>query len=140
MAEIRNKAIFPGFYSSLAKVAEFVKDATLTAGFDTKVSYHIELALDEAVTNVIEHAYGGEGRGDIEVEYIVEPERLTFLITDHGQPFRPEGVSKPRINGPVGNRKGHGLGLFLVNCLMDEVKFEFDLSAGNRLILVKNRE
>ncbi|MEM5775464.1 MAG: ATP-binding protein, partial [Anaerolineaceae bacterium] len=90
--------------------------------------------------NIIEHAYGGEGRGDIELEYIVEPHRLTFLITDQGQPFQPEQVDAPDINAPLNDRKGHGLGLYLVNCLMDEVHFEFDSAAGNKLILVKYKE
>ncbi len=140
MAVFQDKAIFPGLYSSLVEVAEFVKKGAQAAEFDSAVSYHIELALDEAVSNVIEHAYGGEGKGDIELEYIAEPQRLTYVIIDHGQPFQPENVDKPDIKAPLNNRKGHGWGLYLVNCLMDEVHFEFDDVAGNRLILVKYRE
>ncbi len=140
MGDFRNRAVFPGYYSSLVKVAEFVRKGTHEAGFDTAASYHIELALDEAVTNVIEHAYGGEGNGEIELEYLIEPKRLTFLIRDHGQPFHPEDVNDPKIDAPLGDRKGHGLGLYLVKCLMDEVHFEFDLTAGNKLILVKYKE
>ncbi|MCE5209700.1 MAG: ATP-binding protein [Chloroflexi bacterium] len=140
MGDIRDRAIFPGNYSSLVKVAEFVRKGTQEAGFDSAVSYHIELALDEAVTNIIEHAYGGEGKGDIELEYYYEPKRLTFQVIDHGQPFRPEDVNKPNINAPLSDRKSHGLGLYLVNCLMDEVHFEFDLTTGNKLILVKYKE
>lgn len=140
MSIVRNKATFPGYYSSLVKVAEFVRKGTQEAGFDSAISYHIELALDEAVTNVIEHAYGGEGKGDIELEYYIEPERMIFEIVDHGQPFHPEKINKPKLNAPLDDREGHGWGLYLVQCLMDEVHFEFDLIAGNKLILVKRKE
>jgi len=140
MGEIRSKAIFTGYYSSLVKVAEFVRKGSQEAGFDNAISYHIELALDEAVTNIIEHAYGGEGKGEIELEYINEPQKLTFSLIDHGQPFNPENVGKPKVNSPLADREGHGWGLYLVNCLMDEVHFEFINNSSNKLILVKYKE
>lgn len=140
MVICEDKAVFPGYYSSLVKIAEFVKQASLAAGFDSAAAYHIELALDEAVTNVIEHAYGGEGIGEIEVGYSVDPRRLTFLIVDHGKPFKPAEIEKPDIKAPLSSRSGHGLGLFLVNRLMDEVQFEFNLGSGNKLTLIKYRD
>lgn len=140
MGNARSKAIFPGYYTSLVKIAEFVRKGTQTAGFDSATSYHIELALDEAVTNVIEHAYGGEGIGDIEIDYHINSKRLTIQIIDHGQPFIPEQVDKPDIHAPLAKRENHGLGLFLIKSLMDEVHFEFDEEAGNKLVLVKYKE
>ena len=137
MGDSKNKAIYPGVYTSLIKIAEFARKVSQEAGFDSATTYHIELALDEAVTNVIEHAYGGESTGTIELKYKIDPKRLTIQIIDHGQPFHPEDVEEPDIHAPLEERENHGLGLFLMRSLMDEVHFDFNETNGNKLTLVK---
>ena len=56
---------YPGRYASLAKISEFVAKSAAKAGFDNKEVYAVKLAVDEACTNIIEHGYGGEGKGKI---------------------------------------------------------------------------
>ncbi len=140
MIDAMNKVTFPGYYTSLVKIAEFIRKASEEAGFDSATSYHIELAIDEAVTNIIEHAYGGEGVGDIECMYSVDKKGLTIKLQDHGQPFLPHDVATPDIKAPLKKRDNHGLGLFLIKQLMDEVSFCFDEIDGNTLVLVKFKE
>ncbi len=140
MMDAANKVTFPGYYTSLVKIAEFIRTASQEAGFDSATSYHIELAIDEAVTNIIEHAYGGEGVGEIECMYQVDHQGLTIQIRDHGQPFLPHAVATPNITAPLKKRDNHGLGLFLIKQLMDEVSFDFEPTVGNTLTLVKHKE
>ena len=58
-------AKFSGRFESLADIRKFVFQAASNAGFDEKEIYAVELAVDEACSNIIEHAYEGEGKGDI---------------------------------------------------------------------------
>jgi serine/threonine-protein kinase RsbW len=140
MCAVKNKATFPGYYSSLVKIAELVREASEKAGFDSATTYNIELAVDEAVTNIIEHAYGDEGIGDVELEYLIDETGLTIDLRDHGQPFFPEEVETPDIQAPLEKRENHGLGIFLIRQIMDEVHYRFDEAKGNRLTLIKHRD
>ena len=134
------KATFPGYYASLADVAAFIREAAYQAGFDNATIYNIELALDEAVTNIIEHAYGAEGVGEIELAYRTDEAGLTITIQDYGQPFDPEAVQIPDIHASLQERENHGLGVFLIRRLMDEVHFSFSQTRGNSLVLVKYKD
>ena len=55
-------AKFPASYDSLKSIGELSTQAAKEAGFDDNAVYEVQLAVDEAATNIIEHAYGGEGR------------------------------------------------------------------------------
>jgi serine/threonine-protein kinase RsbW len=139
MSEIVNSAIFAGYYKNLAKIAEFIRQAAQDAGFDSATIYQIELAVDEACSNIIEHAYGGEGLGDIECSYEISPRSLTIKLKDYGKPFKPETIEEPDLKAPLYRRANHGLGLHFIRELIDEVSFDFDQKSGNILTLVKYR-
>jgi anti-sigma regulatory factor (Ser/Thr protein kinase) len=128
---------FPGRYASLAEIAGFVREAAAELGLDDFGAYMVETAVDEACSNIIEHAYGGEGVGDIEVTVRIGKNDLTVALRDHGRPFSPEQVPEPDIHAGLEEQPGHGLGLYLIRKWMDEVKFEFSPEMGNVLKLVK---
>lgn len=130
---------FPGRYESLAKIAEFVEKHAQQAGLDESASYAIQLAVDEACSNIIEHAYGGENVGEIQCTCKVTQKGLTVILRDQGQPFEPESVPSPDPNLPLEKVKPRGAGLYLIRNLMDEVTFKFTREAGNVLTLVKRR-
>jgi serine/threonine-protein kinase RsbW len=132
--------IFPGRFDSLIRVSEFVTSAAQTAGLNSAAVYAVEMAVDEACTNIIEHAYGGESRGDIECTCQVEDGELTVTLRDYGRPFDPSTVAEPNISASLEERKEGGLGLFLIRKLMDEVHFRFTPDSGNILTLVKRKE
>ena len=67
-------------------------------GLDDSDIYSVELAVDEACTNVIEHAYQGIEGGDIECTFDAGEEALTIIIRDHGQPFDPSSVPDANIS------------------------------------------
>jgi len=84
--EIMPTMIFPGNYESLEKIAEFVTAEARASGLNRTQVFAVETAVDEACSNIIEHAYGGEGIGDIHCTTISEPERFTMClrITEEG--------------------------------------------------------
>jgi serine/threonine-protein kinase RsbW len=131
---------FPGRFDSLAAIGEYVTRAAEAAGLDARSVEGVELAVDEACSNIIEHAYGGEGRGDIEVTYRIDGDGLTVLLRDYGQPFDPDSVPEPDLQAPLEDRDAGGLGLHFIRQLMDQVRFEFTAGSGNVLTMVKRRE
>lgn len=123
-----------GRYDEIKHICQFVVAGAEQAGLDEKAIFHVELACDEACTNVIEHAYGGEGIGDLLISWQVKDDRFTITIHDNGRAFDPEAVAAPST---LKNLKEGGLGLHFIRTLMDDVRFTFDEKKGNTLVMVK---
>jgi serine/threonine-protein kinase RsbW len=130
--------VFTGNFSNLDKIGDFYAAAAVEAGLDDKSAYEVQLAVDEAVTNIIEHAYGGQDLGDIECFYEVQPDKLIIVIKDSGKPFDPDIVERPDLESDPCSREPHGLGLHFMRLLMDSLEFTFN-GGGNVLTMVKNR-
>lgn len=130
---------FPGNFESLAEIAEFVRLQGKEAGLSDKEVFELETAVDEAVSNIIEHAYGGEGLGEIDCICIALADGIEVILEDYGQPFDPSCVAAPDLSLQLENRKNHGLGYYLMCQLTDVVHFEFSESQ-NRLTLIKRKK
>ncbi len=130
---------FPGRYASLAEISEFVAQAAREAGLDSKSVYAVKLAVDEACTNIIEHGYGGESSGKIECSCDIHPDTLTIKLRDWGVAFDPDTVPEPNFNVDLEELQVRGAGLYLMRQLMDDVKFSFQESQGNLLVMVKKK-
>jgi serine/threonine-protein kinase RsbW len=128
---------FPGSYSSLVKIGEFVTQAAKSIGFDGFELYKIETAVDEACSNIIEHAYGQENIGDIVVSVVTDFEKITITLTDFGEPFDPKYVKQPDLDADLESREDHGLGIYMMKQWMDVVIFEIN-QEKNVLTLVKH--
>jgi serine/threonine-protein kinase RsbW len=131
---------FAGRYDNLALISEFVRQYAEQAGMDPMAVYEIETAVDEACTNIIDYAYCGEGKGEIEVTCDFNDQELTIILKDCGKPFNPDKIPKPKLNAPLSKRQAHGLGLYIMHQWMDEVHFEFTKECGNILTMVKRKE
>jgi len=131
--------IFPGVYESLDKIAKYVSQAAHKAGLDPAEVYQVQLAVDEACCNIIDHAYGGEGIGDIQLSLDVSNSNLTIVLKDQGEPFDPSELPPPQLNVPLEKMKVRGVGFYLMHKLMDEVRYEAEPGRGNTLTLVKRR-
>ncbi|MCC7361601.1 MAG: ATP-binding protein [Anaerolineales bacterium] len=131
----------PGRFDRLETIAKFVEQAGQAAGLDEVAICRCQLAVDEAVTNIIEHGYGGEGRGDIDLSCLGEPEQgqLTITISDQAKPFNPASIPEPTLNVPLEDMQIGGLGLYFMRQVMDAVEFKHTAD-GNQLVLVKRRE
>jgi serine/threonine-protein kinase RsbW len=132
--------IFSARFENLEKICNFVDEIAKQAGFDEMARYSIKTAVDEACSNIIDHAYGGEGDGDIECTCKTIDDSIKVILRDHGQSFDPAMVPEPDLFSPIEIRKEHGLGLYFMRKLMDEVHFEFSDKTGNVLTMVKHRE
>ncbi len=129
--------IFQAQFDVLDDIREFVAIAARQVGLDEKEVYNVQLAVDEAASNIIEHAYEGFLDGTIEISTEIEPGSLTIVMRDHGRPFVPETVLEPDTEASLEDRAIGGLGLFFIHKLMDEVHFDFSAGGGNLLTLIK---
>ena len=130
---------FPGQYSSLAAIADFIARSTQEAGFNSKETYAVKLAVDEACSNIIEHGYGEEEGTEICCSYEVLSDGLKITIQDWGKPFAPDEIPDPDFKVNLDNLKSRGAGLYFMRNLMDEVRFDFDSGDGNILIMIKRK-
>jgi serine/threonine-protein kinase RsbW len=131
---------FPGRYNSLEKISQFVTSAARNAGLNESGVFAVQMAVDEACSNIIEHAYGGEDVGDIICTCDVTPDSLTVTLHDHGRPFNPNEIPEPDLSAPLEERREGGLGLYFMRKLMDVVHFSFSPQIGNTLIMVKRKD
>jgi serine/threonine-protein kinase RsbW len=126
-------------FENFIKIRKLVEQTAKNAGFDGHSIYKIQLAVDEACSNIVEHAYGGEGGGEIECSCQETSDGIRIVLRDWGSTFDPNSVPAPRLPDSVQDVEPRGAGLFLIRKLMDDVRFEFSSDHGNRLSLFKRR-
>jgi serine/threonine-protein kinase RsbW len=139
MAVFERTATFPANYASLQPIADFIIQATEEAGLDREKAYAVQLAVDEACSNIIDHAYGGEGRGDLHCRVTAEGQAFVVTLYDHGRRFDLDRVPKPRLKLPLRRVERRGVGVFLMRRMMDELHHTYQTDVGNILKMVKYR-
>ena len=132
-------SVFDANFHSLDEIREFVGEAASQVGFSEKEIYSIQLAVDEASTNIIEHAYSGIAGGQIEIDCNVAGDELKIILHDKGKSFDPSSVPEPNVKADLSERKIGGLGMYLMRKLMDEVYYESSQETGNALTMVKRK-
>jgi anti-sigma regulatory factor (Ser/Thr protein kinase) len=130
---VRLKAIL----KNVPLAMECAERAARAAGFEEPALGQIQLAVDEACANVVDHAYAGMEPGDMEVTCCLDEQDFVIRIRDWGKSFDPDKVPVPDVNAPLEERTLGGLGLFLMRQVMDEVQFTFDSEQGNELLMIK---
>jgi anti-sigma regulatory factor (Ser/Thr protein kinase) len=126
-------------YADLAELAiirEFVEQESRGLGLSERVISDLRLAVDEACTNVIRHAYDGQG-GRIEVTIQPVASGIQVQVRDWAKGFDLSAVPAPDVTAPLEERPLGGLGLFLMRKMMDDVQFKFDATHGNTLTMIK---
>lgn len=121
----------------IREVRQYVRDFARARGFSDDEIFDIELALNEAIANVIEHAYRGDENGKVDIKVVLDrvKEQLEIKIRDYGRKTDPE---KFKSRDLTDLREG-GLGLFLMRNLMDEVIYNSSLKDGTEVLLRKKR-
>lgn len=130
----------PAHIDYLADLREFVTRIGKKHGFSDRVINAFKLAIDEAGTNVMRHAYRDTGGdGFITIRAIVKANSLTICLIDQGKYFDPTHVKDPDLQRYVDIGKKGGLGIFIMRRLMDEIDYR-KTEEGNELRLTKNRD
>jgi anti-sigma regulatory factor (Ser/Thr protein kinase) len=130
---------YPAKFEILDEVREQVGVLAREHGFGERSIYSVQLAADEAASNIIEHAYAGRQSETFMLRCDYSNERLIMTFLDAGEPFDFSKVKTPDLTADLSKRKIGGLGIFLMHKLMDEVDYKVTRS-GNFLTLVKRKE
>jgi serine/threonine-protein kinase RsbW len=131
--------IFPARFEFLDEIREFVAEVAREGGFSEKEIYSLQLAADEAASNIIEHAYEGVSDADLDIACDMRGDTLIITMRDTGRPFDPSKVKQPNLKADLSKRQIGGLGLYLMRKLMDEVRYESNPTTGNLLTMTKRR-
>jgi len=119
----------------LKKITQFIENI----GLSGNIAMNINLAIEEAVVNVIRHGYNGSQiTEDIEISFMCEEDNLIFTITDTGSTFDLTLVDAPDITLSAEERSVGGLGILLIKKIMDKVVYRRE-NGKNILTLVKKK-
>jgi len=119
-------------------IASVLEPVMRDHGFSEEDVLDTQLAVEEAVTNIVTHGYRGDPRGEIVVSFRALRDRLEIRIEDRAPPFNPLSVPEPVLTGGLEDRKIGGLGIFLIRHVMDETAYHFE-DGKNILVLIKKR-
>ena len=115
----------PARVSELQGLASRVEEFGDAHGLPDPKVFGINLALDELITNVVMHGFGGVKDPEIRVRLRIEAGKLVLIMEDDGRPFDPTQDSKPDLTSAVAERPIGGLGLHLVKNFADRLSYEF---------------
>lgn len=122
--------------SQLAAIRRFVVQTGRDLGLDDDTVYDLLLAVDEGCTNIVRHAYAGLG-GEVEIRIELVEGGVRASLRDWGAEFDPGAAPRPDVTAPLESRAQGGMGLFLMQEVMDSVSFQFEGDKGNTLVMEK---
>jgi serine/threonine-protein kinase RsbW len=121
---------------NLSTIRDFVEDIAARLNTAPAAIPNIVLAVDEMVTNIIEHGYQGQP-GSIEIEVTTQDDALIIRLRDQAPPFDPTTRPPPDLSIPFDDRPPGGLGIYLTRKVMDDIQHRATAVHGNDLTLIK---
>ena len=121
----------------LIAVRNFVSDAARDFGFADEEVSKIALAVDEACTNIIKHAYQFDPGKKISVTVGRGNGVFEVVIHDNGKQFNPSDVQAPDMKEYLSHYRRGGLGVYLMKTLMDKIEYNIGPGRTNEVRLVK---
>ena len=102
----------------------FVDEVCEQVDFDMSTTLKLNLAIEEAVVNVMNYAYPAGEKGDVDIEAMINDEYLVFVISDSGTPFDPTAKAEVDTTLSVEERGIGGLGIHLIRQIMDTINYK----------------
>jgi serine/threonine-protein kinase RsbW len=125
------------YLESLGDFRGFLKEHCAGyAGVTDEVLYDIQLAVDEACTNIITHGYWDMDPGSIILDLELAPDQIVITLTDFGHAFEPSSAPIPDVEASIEERELGGFGLFFIRQSMDAVDYKVT-EDGNKMVLTK---
>lgn len=127
----------PSSTENLAMIRDFVGGIAVRAGLAEAEASMLELAVDEACANVMEHAYDKDTTKDVAIKAVLDGETIQIEVVDTGKGFDPKSIEQKDLKRLVAERKSGGLGMRMMKAIMDEVHYEVQPGIKNELRMVK---
>lgn len=122
----------------LSEVRDFVGKHASEFGFEQQEVADIRLAVDEAYTNIIKHAYNHDEQKSVNIELGYNTQKFWISLLDTGDAFDPHEYSKPDVRQKIKEKKRGGVGVYLIRQLMDDVEYHKKGSV-NEIRMTKNK-
>ena len=135
----KHSLTLPNDIETIPQLNEFIDTVAEEIGLDMSLTMSLNLAIEEAVVNVMEYAYPEGEQGNVDIEVIADDKWLTFIISDNGIPFDPTTQKDADTTLSAEDRPIGGLGIFLVRQLMDSINYQRE-NGKNILTLSKKME
>ncbi len=122
-ASITHTLVVPSSTRHLAQVRKFVYKHARTAEMNEKHAGHLQMAVDEACANIIEHAYQGDPNEKVNLTLTIHPDSIVVRIRDQGLSFDLDAYCRPNVMELTRKRKSGGLGVDMIQKVMDKVEY-----------------
>lgn len=132
------KLIVKSRTENLSAIRDFIASAARAVDIKEDTVENIMLAVDEACSNIIKHAYKLDPEGEINIELDFSDGKFTVTIQDKGISFEPDLIPEPDLQKYYRQRRVGGLGMYLMKSLMDDVQYISVPGKYNRVLLTKN--
>jgi serine/threonine-protein kinase RsbW len=130
-APVHDTLVLPTRLAAIDEARRWASGHARGAALDETTIAEVEVAMTEALSNVIVHSYHGRGDEQLSLSLDIDEERLAFGICDRGQPFQPASYEPPNLDVPA----ERGYGVLLIEQLKDEV-VRSPLDDGGTLVLL----
>ena len=127
--------MLPSSVERIDDARRWLSERLRAGGFGDNAVWALELALTEAVSNVIRHSYDDEPNHEVHLSLELDGDKATLEVLDFGRGFDPATVTRRDLGEPGPG----GYGLHLLDEVLDEVERESSPGRGTRLRLVKYR-
>ncbi len=122
---------------NLAAVRDFINSVISEVINMQDSASDVVLAVDEAVTNIIKHAYKFSPDGEIIIKVKCSAKKVIVEITDYGVSFSPDSIPVPDMHKYFEEKRVGGLGIYLMKSLMDDVYYKSVPNKFNKVTLIK---
>ena len=129
--------ILPNDVQEVPKLAAFVDEVCEAAGMDMPTTMQMNLAIEEAVVNVMEYAYPAGTKGEVRIEVQIHDTYVEFTLSDDGRPFNPTDKGEVDTTLSAEERSIGGLGIMLMRRYMDSTEYRRE---GDRNILTLTKK
>jgi serine/threonine-protein kinase RsbW len=127
----------PSSTENLSMIRDFVKSIGTQAGMGEMELGRLELAVDEACSNVMEHAYSSDSTKEVSIRATIDETSIQIEVIDTGKGFDPAAVEQLKLAELVSAKRTGGLGMRLIKSFMDEVHYEMVPGVKNELRMIK---
>ena len=122
--ELQHHLTLPCDVAQTTRLGEWIEGICETASLSASATMQINLAIEEAVVNVMKYAYPDSSNGEVQIDASIDHEWLKFIITDAGRPFDPTTSDDVDTSLSAEERNIGGLGIHLMRKMMDSINYE----------------
>lgn len=127
----------PSSTANLSMIRDFVRSIGTQSGMGDLDVARLEMAVDEACSNVMEHAYGLDSTKEVSIRATVDEQSVQIVVIDTGKGFDPASVEQAKLEDLISAKRTGGLGMRLIKSFMDEVHYEMVPGMKNELRMLK---